>query len=103
MQHGADLMGRGDMGESILHHAAAGGNVNGINFAIRHGINVNDCDIEGATPLAYAALCDNIQPLEYLLSNGADINAKRKDGQTILNRAVQVAKEDKPSSTAPCR
>ena len=47
-------VGRGDMGESILHHAAAGGNVNGINSAIRHGSNVNDRDLEGATPLAYA-------------------------------------------------
>ena len=80
------------MGESILHHAAAGGNLHGINFAIRHGIDVNDCDLEGATPLAYAALCDDIEPLEYLLSNGANINAKRTDGQTILHRAVQYRK-----------
>jgi len=92
VKHGADLNGRGDMGESILHHAAAGGNLNGINFAIRHGIDVNDRDLEGATPLAYAALCDDIEPLEYLLSNGANINAKRTDGQTILHRAVQYRK-----------
>ena len=67
---------RGDNGESILHHAAAGGNIDGITFAIRNGVDVNDVDQDGATPLSYAIVCDNVDTLEYLLSNGALLDTR---------------------------
>lgn len=92
VKHGADVLVRGDNGESILHHAAAGGNLDGITFAIRNGVEVNDVDNDGATPLSYAIVCDNVDTLEYLLSNGATLNTKCLKGQTILHRAVQYRK-----------
>jgi len=92
VKHGAEINIRGDNGESILHHAAAGGNVDGITFAIRNGVDVNDADNDGATPLSYAIVCDNVDTLEYLLSNGANLDTKCHKGQTILHRAVQYRK-----------
>lgn len=92
VKHGADVLVRGDNGESILHHAAAGGNMDGITFSIRNGVDVNDADSDGATPLSYAIVCDNVDTLEYLLSNGATLNTKCHKGQTILHRAVQYRK-----------
>jgi len=92
LKHGADIAVRGDNGESILHHAAAGGNIDGITFAIRNGVDVNDADNDGATPLSYAIVCDNVDTLEYLLSNGAVLDTRCHKGQTILHRAVQYRK-----------
>jgi len=92
VKHGADIQIRGDNGESILHHAAAGGNMEGITFAIRNGVDVNDVDNDGATPLSYAIVCDNVDTLEYLLSNGAELDTRCHKGQTILHRAVQYRK-----------
>jgi len=92
VKHGADINMRGDNGESILHHAAAGGNIDGITFAIRNGVDVNDVDQDGATPLSYAIVCDNVDTLEYLLSNGALLDTRCHKGQTILHRAVQYRK-----------
>jgi len=92
VKHGADINLRGDNGESILHHAAAGGNIDGITFAIRNGVDVNDVDQDGATPLSYAIVCDNVDTLEYLLSNGALLDTRCHKGQTILHRAVQYRK-----------
>ena len=89
-------MGRDDNGASILHYAAAAGNINGINFAIRHCLDVNDRDHTGATPLFDAVQCYNFAPLESLLSNGADINAVCNNGRTILHLAVH-------HHNTPCR
>jgi len=45
-------------------------------------------DAEGSEPLFYAAKNLHIHTVELLLERGADVNAKRDDGQTAISTAV---------------
>ena len=55
------------------------------NALIQHGANVNHRDISGRTPLFYAILRLQHDVVEYLISNGADVNICTRRG----NNAVQ--------------
>ena len=66
-------------------------------YHLQKGANVNCRDSKyQRTPLIYLALqSDNISSLEYLLKNGADINASDKIGITALYGAVFMSKTKK--------
>ena len=92
VKYGADINGAKGQ-ETILHSAARGGNISGMEFSISHGIDVNSRGVqnltEEITPLSLAVqFCDNREPLDYLLSVGADVNARDGDGDTLLHTAI---------------
>jgi ankyrin repeat protein len=51
-------------------------------------INVNVKDVNGWTPLHYAAINGHIEIAGLLLQNGAEVNAKDKNGKTPLHWAA---------------
>jgi ankyrin repeat protein len=55
---------------------------------LEHGVNVNDRDSEGFTPLLRAAQSGAANVAELLLNRGADINARDSYGDTVLGAAV---------------
>jgi hypothetical protein len=59
-------------------------------FFLRNRALVNLEDNDGATPLDYAALCDNISIVQLLINAGANINAKTKTGKTVLHVALST-------------
>ena len=58
----------------LLISAAAEGDVDKIGTALRLGGNVNFSDEELMTPLAWAARCNHLSTVSYLISHGADVN-----------------------------
>ncbi len=58
----------------------------GIKFAIEHGANVKAADVEGRTPLLFAANSDllPLNTVKLLIDQGADVNAKNIYGNTPL-------------------
>jgi ankyrin repeat protein len=58
----------------------------GIKFAIEHGANVKAPDVEGRTPLLFAANSDllPLNTVKLLIDHGADVNAKNIYGNTPL-------------------
>ena len=55
---------------------------------ILHGADVNACDYEGSSILAFAVQAGHYHSAKYLLDHGADINSPDKGGLTPLGLAV---------------
>jgi hypothetical protein len=56
---------------------------------LRHGINVNELDEYGFTPLIEAAITDNVTIAKQLLAQGADVNGQDVTGNTALHWAAE--------------
>ena len=83
--HGADVNAQDVSGETPLAVAAAAGNINKalraksarmMEFLIARGANVNLGNIAHQTVLYNAVGLDNVQAVEVLLRNGAEVNGK---------------------------
>lgn len=62
-----------------------------IDFLISHGLQVNDIDEHGNTPLHYAALDGRKETITALLNHHADCKIQNKWGQTPLQLAITPA------------
>jgi len=60
-----------------------------VKLLVNNGVDVNEPDAEGKTPLMAAlALVENIQIAKFLIKKGADVNAQDDNGDTVLNLCV---------------
>ena len=90
VENGADVDARNNYGQSALHLAARQGHKNIVVYlisksaAINTRTNGNNIRMMGDTPLH----CANYDIAEILLRNGAEVNAKDKDGVTPLHMAI---------------
>jgi hypothetical protein len=57
-------------------------------YFIQEGASINEADSDGAMPIHYAALTDNVHVFEALVEYGADVNAKTKFGKTAFHVAI---------------
>lgn len=73
----------------LLHTAAQVDYFECIPLLLAHGVNINDRDDEGETPLMHAALFNCISSLRTLIAHGAAINAQDDRGMTALHLALQ--------------
>lgn len=87
---GAKLTHKSNGGISVLHMAADSDKDTStiIEQLIHMGMNVDERDHNGQTPLHYAAMVGNITAAKKLIELGADINAKDYFGRTPYNRAA---------------
>ncbi|OHT07972.1 hypothetical protein TRFO_05120 [Tritrichomonas foetus] len=77
---------------NLYHFAAASKNQNiyqMIENFVPVDTNFKETDFYGNLPIHYAAYYGNLQILQYLWMNGADLNAKNEDGATPLHFAVK--------------
>lgn len=56
---------------------------------LRHGVNINEWDEYGFTPLIEAAIIDNVGIAKRILDCGADVNAQDATGNTALYWAAE--------------
>ena len=77
-------------GQTSLHYAVAGGQVEAAKFLLANGADVEAKTDLGATPLDTAEGTENKDMMELLLANHADINGRDHDGfqQSPLFNAV---------------
>ena len=79
-------------GKTLLHVAAASGQLKVIEFIISKCSNIpsliNLSDANGFTPLIYATISENSAAMRTLIDNGADVNAKNSYGATSLHFAA---------------
>ena len=68
---------------SNIHTACLYGDLRKIREFLNSGININSKDFGNKTPLMYAAEDGATEIIDYLLKNGANINAKDSFGFTL--------------------
>jgi ankyrin repeat protein len=71
------------------HLAARSGDRSTMESALQSGIDVNQADGHGMTPLSYAAGTSNVATVEYLLGKGANPNHATDNNQTPLMIAAR--------------
>ena len=118
--NGANVNSKNNNDGTPLHWAAAGGHTNVVELLIKHGAEINAENggfstplvfaeqrehsetVEllrkhganmGSQPLIQAVTIGNIEQVKLLLSEGADVNIKLKNGQTTLLLACQRRKK----------
>lgn len=75
--------------ESAMMIAAAAGDTNKVKDLLDKGVNVDTRDPEGnATPLCHAAWFGHAATARLLIERGADVNAKKVDGASVLALAT---------------
>ncbi|XP_031632850.1 serine protease persephone-like [Contarinia nasturtii] len=77
-----------------IHNAAQRGDVNKVKELIQNGVNVNNKNSDGWTPLITASFFGKNDVINVLIRNGANINDKSNYGYTGLHVAVQQNKEE---------
>lgn len=77
-----------EVGQNLLHMAAAYQNLDAAAELIRLGINVNAQDSSGQTPLHYAAAHQDTDVADVILLNGGDFGIVDEHGNTPLWTAV---------------
>ena len=88
----------GPWGETGLHLACEGysRDVDGchydgksviVKYLIEKGLNVNERDSDGMTPIMYAVKCAYTPIVAILIENGADVNVKNNNGLNVLKIA----------------
>jgi len=83
---------------SDIHYAAELGNIKSVDRFLKTGVDINTRSEDyGNTPLHTAAFHGQMAMIEYLFTNGADINAKNTSEQTPLHMA---ARSDEATSIA---
>lgn len=92
---GVDLNYKNSRNASVLAQATAAGSVEMVNYLIEQGVEVNTQDVDGDTPLMYAAGLGRLEHVQALLDSGkVDLNVRNKAGQTALGLAKQYKRTD---------
>ncbi|MGW8122289.1 ankyrin repeat domain-containing protein [Roseivirga echinicomitans] len=74
---------------SALHRISASNNNLAVyNYFLSKGLNVNDADSNGNTPLINAASRNSLEMISFLAEQTTNINSSNKEGQTALTMAV---------------
>jgi catalase (peroxidase I) len=82
-------------GRSALHKAAFWGHVETVHY-LSHDLkmNVNQQDYNGDTAMHDAVRFNHVKVVEALLSAGANVNVKNREGRNVYDVAVQYEKHD---------
>jgi ankyrin repeat protein len=81
--------------EGALIIAAAEGDTNKVKEMLSQGVSVETRDLDvGLTPLGHAAWFGHIDTSKLLIERGADVNAKKSDGTSVLMLATMRNHQD---------
>lgn len=83
----------GDKKINLLSRAVQSGNLELVKFFLALGFSINPkrCRM---SPLMYAVLFGHLEIIEFLIANGADKNYINRDGQSVLELAESLAREN---------
>ncbi|GMH24401.1 hypothetical protein Nepgr_026244 [Nepenthes gracilis] len=80
--------------ESVVHHTASVGNVEGLKNALASGANIDEEDAEGRTALHFACGYGEVKCAQVLLEAGAKVDALDKNKNTALHYAAGYGRKE---------
>ncbi|XP_059489715.1 uncharacterized protein LOC132204878 [Neocloeon triangulifer] len=94
VDRGAELSAVDSDGNDALHLACITGKLENVKYLLGiNGSSIRKIALNGQTSLHYAAIRGNIAVAEFLLSKGADVNARDNNNDTPLFYAASFSKE----------
>ena len=82
-------------GDTALHHAARNGDLEIVKQLVSSSGDVNAVADQGHFPLYCAAGHGHVETTQYLVENGADLQARLTDGKTVTEWLKQYADHDR--------
>lgn len=92
LDHGAEVDLIGNLGLAPLGEATSGGHLDLVNLLLRRGATITD--EQGSTTLHVATHGRQLEVMGWLITNGSDVNAIDRRGQTPLHAAVEQHAND---------
>ncbi|EXB40465.1 Ankyrin repeat domain-containing protein 2 [Morus notabilis] len=89
-----DAEGAGNEDESIVHHTASVGDVEGLKNALASGADKDEEDSEGRTALHFACGYGEVKCAQVLLEAGAKVDALDKNKNTALHYAAGYGRKE---------
>lgn len=93
MSRGADINQVNDAGETALVLAAWKGRLDIVKWLVERGAKINPPPRQWS-PLHYASFAGHKEVMDYLLAQGANIDARSTNGSTPLMMAIYEGRED---------
>ena len=87
---GVDLAAIKEKAPGFVFNAAAGGSVEIMKALLDHGLNPDQKDKDGWTPLHLAAVEGKIKMIEFLIAQGLDKDARNMKGETAYHVALSA-------------
>ena len=83
---------KADMGEGMtpLHYAVFHGYVPIVDYALKHGVDINIKDRRGLSPVWFSVSGSRPDMLRKLIAAGADLSVKNSEGDDLLFRAARA-------------
>ncbi|KAL2785520.1 ankyrin repeat-containing domain protein [Aspergillus keveii] len=98
VEHGADphavMRSNESSNENAIHFAARGGHRSLIKLVVGHGVNPRLRDLEGETPLIWAAAAKHPDVVRILLTYYSDVSEKRQQLEAALDWAADRSYND---------
>lgn len=94
LQQGANYTTRDSAGNSAMHYAALGGNLEGIYLAKSGGVNINSRNQDGMTPLHVAVIRSPVLVFDEMLKLGADPYVRDNARMNVLHYAAAYGSRD---------
>lgn len=95
LKKGANYRSMDLAGNTVMHYAAYGGNIEGLRMTAGGGVDINVRNQEGITPLHAAAVFSSIAVLDEIVGLGGDIHAVDSAGMSVLHYAAAYADAEK--------
>lgn len=95
LKKGANYRAVDQAGNTVMHYAAYGGNIEGLRMTSGGGIDINVRNQEGITPLHAAAVFSDLAVLQEIVGLGGDVHALDDIGMGALHYAAAYGDRDK--------
>lgn len=93
LAHGADINRLSGNGETALVLAAWKGRLDAVKWLLERGARINSAQRQWSA-LHYAVFAGHQEVAQYLIAQGADVNARSTNGSSVLMMAIYEGHED---------
>ncbi|XP_078339605.1 uncharacterized protein LOC111107014 isoform X2 [Crassostrea virginica] len=93
IRHGASIDGQ-EYSLPLIHVASQGGNVDVVDYLIKCGVDCNQSDNDGRTPILAASQRGHVDVVDYLIKCGVNCHQSDKYGRTPILAASQPGHVD---------
>jgi ankyrin repeat protein len=97
IKNGVNIHSKNNMQQNVLHICAGCENANLLKYFLDKKVNIDELDIDGETPLAFALSHNHFEIVEILIKNGADLLIKSDNNVSSIDIIADMLCNDNSS------